>query len=416
MADAQKVTLGEVLSIKHGYAFKGEFFVDVGERIVLTPGNFRREGGLQIRPEKERYYSGDFPQEFLLLKGELLVAMTDLTQGAPLLGAPLSVPESARFLHNQRLGKVIIRDDVRLDIGFAYYLFCNDTVRAEIRAGATGSTVRHTSPGRICAVSVTLPHLVTQRRIAAVLSAYDDLIENNARRIRVLEEMARAVNREWFVHYRYPGHTGTKLPEGWTRTTLGALVSIEKDSLDPRDTPDTEFDLHSFEACDLGRLPIPTMGTAIQSNKFRVPEDVVLLPKLNPHIPRVWMPFLEGDRPAICSTEFLVLKPRAGIPRTYVYAMVEGANFAAGLAQRADGTSNSHKRLKPDDVMNRPVVEPSPELLARFDEVASAQLRAVHTLRKRNRALRAARDLLLPKLLSGELSVERIPDPAEAAE
>ena len=103
----KKSKLGDFFRIKHGYAFKGEYFTNSGKYIVLTPGNFHAEGGLKLKGEKEIYYSGDFPREFILKKGDLIIAMTDLKQSAPILGSAAIIPESNIFLHNQRLGKII---------------------------------------------------------------------------------------------------------------------------------------------------------------------------------------------------------------------------------------------------------------------------------------------------------------------
>jgi type I restriction enzyme S subunit len=142
-------------------------------------------------------------------------------------------------------------------------------------------------------LDVRVPVVRDQKRIASVLSEYDDLIENNTKRIGVLEEMARVLYREWFVQ----PSARDPLPPGWSRSTFGRFVSLLKGTVTPNTAPGIEYDLFSFEACDQGRLPIATFGRSIQSNKFEVPDGVVLLPKLNPHIPRVWLPFLEGDRP-----------------------------------------------------------------------------------------------------------------------
>jgi type I restriction enzyme S subunit len=229
-----EIALGDVLRIKHGFAFKGEYFQPAGEQLVLTPGNFRIGGGLQQRDGKERYYSGPYPREFRLQPRDLLIAMTDLTQNSPILGSPLVIPSNGTFLHNQRLGKVEILDDRQLDRGFAYFLFASDVVRAQLRGSATGSTVRHTAPGRVHSAKILLPPLATQRKIAAILSAYDDAIENNSNRINKLEEIAQRIYREWFVEFRYPDHENVPLvdselgpiPHGWTVARLSSLATV----------------------------------------------------------------------------------------------------------------------------------------------------------------------------------------------
>ena len=206
MAQWRQRRLGDVLEIKHGFAFKGEFFSNTGEFVLLTPGNFREEGGLRLKGKKEKHYTGEFPEEFLLRQGDLLVAMTDLTQNAPILGSPAFIPEDGRFLHNQRLGKIVNLKTNEVLPKFVFYLFNTASVRGHIKGSASGATVRHTSPSRIYDVPVELPLLPVQRRIVGILSAYDELIENNQRRIQILETMARALYREWFVEFRFPGH------------------------------------------------------------------------------------------------------------------------------------------------------------------------------------------------------------------
>ena len=215
--------LGECFKIKHGWAFKGKFFAEEGKYILLTPGNFNPDGGIKLKGGKEKYYAGDFPKEFLLKLGDFLVVMTDLTQDAPILGSPAFVKENDKFLHNQRLGKIVDLDETEIKRVFLYHLFNSSSVRNQIKATATGATVKHTAPDRIYNVAVNLPPLPTQRKIAVVLSAYDDLIENNARRIKILEEMAQAIYRQWFVEFRFPGHEQVEIvepelgliPQGW---------------------------------------------------------------------------------------------------------------------------------------------------------------------------------------------------------
>ena len=227
------VRLGDLFQVKHGFAFKGDYFDNTGDELVLTPGNFRIGGGLQIREGKERYYSGTYPAAFALRPGDLLIAMTDLTQGAPILGSPIVIPSDGRFLHNQRLGKIVDLDESRLDRTYAYFLFVWDGVRAKLRSTATGATVRHTAPSRVCDIEVVLPPVPTQRKLGAILSAYDDLIENNNRRIKILEEMAKRIYREWFIDFRYPGHENIELvdselglmPAGWS---VAPAVSMMK--------------------------------------------------------------------------------------------------------------------------------------------------------------------------------------------
>jgi type I restriction enzyme S subunit len=160
--------LSELCDIKHGFAFKSEFFSDSGEYVLLTPGNFYESGGYRDRGAKQKYYSGEIPEGFILSEGDLLVAMTE--QAAGLLGSPILVPASGKFLHNQRLGLVTKKPGVPWVNDFFYHVFNTHAVRKDIHDSASGVKVRHTSPTKLGDVIVAFPTSVSeQERIAANL-------------------------------------------------------------------------------------------------------------------------------------------------------------------------------------------------------------------------------------------------------
>lgn len=392
----RRTTLGAWFRIRHGFAFKGEFFADTGKYVVLTPGNFRPEGGFKST-SRERYYSAGFPSDYLLKRGDLVIALTDLTQNAPILGSPAFIPADDRYLHNQRLGKIVDLNGEVLDERFLFFLLNTDWVRAQIKGSATGATVRHTAPDRIYAVEVDLPPLVCQQRIASILSAYDDLVENNTRRIAVLEEIARALYRQWFVH----DTGGVRSRDG----RFGDLATVERRSINPSLFPDEEFEHYSIPAFDSGRRPVLEKGKSILSSKFLIDAECVLISKLNPRIPRTWLPSPRSGRRAIASTEFLVLRPRAGFTRELLYATCASEDFAREFGVLAIGTSTSHQRVKPDSLLELRIKVPKPEANERFSSLITPMLELANCLRPKNANLRQTRDLLLPELVSGEIDV-----------
>jgi type I restriction enzyme S subunit len=403
-------TMDELFHVRHGFAFDGKYFAEEGRYVLLTPGNFYDEGGFKFK-EKEKYFTGEVDEKYILHRGDLLVAMTEQAEG--LLGSSAIIPESGRLLHNQRLGLITDLRTDRIDKKFLYYLFNSRAVRSQIRASSSGVKVRHTSPARIGEVKVRIPSVPTQAKIAAILSAYDDLIENNTRRIRILEEMAGALYREWFVHFRFPGHEKAKkvdsalgrIPAGWEVKRLAEVATLSREGINPGDFEDEVFAHFSIPAFDKGCMPALEEGRTIKSNKFMVTEAAVLLSKLNPRIPRVWMPMLDGASRAVASTEFLLLTPQPHFTREMLFSLCKSAEFLAEFTGRSVGTSTSHQRVKPDDVLKMEVVSPPEIVVNRFTGSAALMLGLAHTLRVKNANLRRTRDLLLPKLISGEVDV-----------
>ncbi|MEZ8790257.1 restriction endonuclease subunit S [Vibrio splendidus] len=157
--------IGDFTAIKHGFAFKSQFFVESAEHVLMTPGNFHEKGGFRERGDKQKYYDGPIPEEYVLSKGALLVAMTEQAPG--LLGSCLEVREGGRYLHNQRLGLLEFNDSY-VNKTFLMCLFNNNSVRAEIQLSSTGTKVKHTSPAKLQNILVGFPPVDLQNRFAAI--------------------------------------------------------------------------------------------------------------------------------------------------------------------------------------------------------------------------------------------------------
>lgn len=168
--------LSELVDVLHGYAFSSDFFSsERTEKILLTPGNFREEGGFRWMAEKQKYYSGVFPERYLLKKDDLLIAMTE--QAAGLLGSAILVPESDTYLHNQRLGLVTIKQPDVVLKKYLYHYFKTSDFRQQISATASGTKVRHTSPSKICNIYLYLPSMQEQVKLAETLETCEREIE-----------------------------------------------------------------------------------------------------------------------------------------------------------------------------------------------------------------------------------------------
>ena len=240
MSEWKRYKLGELLRVKHGWAFKGEFFSETGIQSILTPGNFYESGGFKANTSKDRFYIGEYPKEYLCSKGDLIVAMTE--QAAGLLGSTAIVPEDNRYLHNQRIGLISCNECLNKD--FAYYLFMTQTVRQQISRSASGTKVKHTSPEKIYEVQVYIPKIQTQRNIAKILTTLYQKIQINNQINQELEAMAKTLYDYWFVQFDFPDQNGKpykssggkmvyhpelkrEIPEGWGVEKLFDIADVQ---------------------------------------------------------------------------------------------------------------------------------------------------------------------------------------------
>ena len=305
-------------------------------------------------------------------------------------------------------------DELRRE--FIPYLLEAPEFQTQAEAVGIGSVMRHFGPSHLRRMTVTLPPIATQRRIASILSTYDDLIENNTRRIQILEEMAQAIYREWFVEFRFPGHEGVRMvdsalgpiPDGWRVGPLADALHVSRNVINPSDAPHERFALYSFSAFDVDHAPVAELGAAIQSSKFLITEPCVLYAKLNPRIPRVWFADPELNLRALASSEFLVIRSTEAWGLALTYSVLRSPEFASRAVSMAAGTSTSHQRIKPNDLLSMAFAHPTPTLCRAFEQAVAPMLVLGDRLRHASHNLRSTRDLLLPRLISGEIDVSEL--------
>lgn len=424
---SQTVTkLGDYFQIKHGYAFKGEFFADSGPYVLLTPGNFFDEGGFKHKGAKEKYYTGEVPDGFILAKDDLIVAMTEQAEG--LLGSSALIPEGNMYLHNQRLGLITELDQEKVDKKYLYYLFNTRSVRDQIRATANGAKVRHTSPSRIYEVEAYFPSLLTQRRIASILSTYDDLIENNTRRIAILEEMARRLYEEWFLKFRFPGHEKVEfvetergpIPSSWCLGDIGGVCRRLQSGSTPSRKKDEYWDGGTIDWYKTKELwdgflfdsEEHVTEAAVSDRKARIFEPNIILMAIygSPTVGRLGV----TTRRSSCNQAALGFEPdEAKVGFWYLYYVL--MSLRDEFNSKAQGAAQQN--ISKAKVEETRIVIPPLELQLRFEEVVSPVRKYVLNIQTKNANLRTQRDLLLPKLVSGQIDVSEIelPDTEEAA-
>jgi type I restriction enzyme S subunit len=299
---------------------------------------------------------------------------------------------------------------------FLYYALRADVGRLIEFAGGTAQ--KNLLLRDIRSFEVPVPPLSRQRQIASALATYDGLIEVNLRRIAVLEEMTRRLFDEWFVRFRYPGHEGhglieadgSKLPEGWVLNRLKDLCQEVRETVDPAQVdPATPY--VGLEHIPRRSTTLDSWGTAgdVASLKCRFRRGDILFGKIRPYFHKVSMAPFEG----VCSTDAIVIRAREERYRGLVLALSSSDPFVAMSVQTSNGTKMPRANW---GVMTRyPVPCPPRELLAKFEAAVTGWTELAANYQHANWLLSQSRDLLLPRLISGELSVDAAYVELEAA-
>jgi len=403
-------TLGDLIHIKHGWAFKGEYFASDGEYIVVTPGNFFEEGGFRLRIGKEKFYTDKFPTEYLLKKNDLVIAMTE--QGEGLLGSPALIPYDDVFLHNQRIGLFQDFDEELVSKEYLYYLFFTQYIRDTIANSSTGTKVRHTAPKSIYKIKVKLPSLKTQTKIASILSSYDELIENNNQRIKLLEEMAEEIYKEWFVRFRFPDFQNVKMvdgiPEEWKENQMkdyGKIVTGKTPSTQCSDNFGGNIPFIKIPDFKQGLFVIDTdetlslKGANSQKNQF-IPANSICISCIG-SVGEVAITMEQSQTNQQINTielqninnlEYLYFALKKLKPIVEAYAAT-----GATMGNISKGKFEKLKLVKPNDF-----------LLEKFSDIVKPIFEEIKNLMQKNQNLKQTRDLLLPRLISGKLDIEKL--------
>lgn len=371
-----------------------------GDIPFITPSDMSFD---QRHISTERYVSTDWDskQRTLLPEGAVCVVCIGATIGKICMS---SKPSQT----NQQVNSVIV-DQARFDHGFVYYGL--RTKAGELMARATGAATPIINKTAFSEVEIDAPPLETQRRIASILGAYDDLIEVNRRRIAVLEEMARGLFEEWFVRFRFPGHEAVPildtpdgpLPEGWRHDTLVNVAAINAASLRPANAP-SEIGYIDISSVSPGRIDtINHMPFAEAPGRARriVTDGTILWSNVRPNR-RSFALVLDPTPEIVASTGFTVLDARE-TSFAYLYYWVTTDNFVSYLVGNAQGAA--YPAVTAATFERAAILLPPAELVKRFTNFAEPMLRLGDSLQKANGSLAASRDLLLPRLISGQLSV-----------
>jgi len=331
-----------------------------------------------------------------------------LAREAP-IGNVAIIPENLKVCLGQRT--VLVRANKEMvDLNYLLYLLLGDEIQGKILSHANGATVHHLNMSDIRNLDLPeLPPLPIQRKISSILSAYDDLIENNTRRIKILEEMAQALYREWFVHFRFPGHEKVqmvdsalgKIPEGWEAKKLGDIAQEIRRGVIP-DEIDPETPYFGLEHLPRKSIALSEWGIAkdIKSTKLAFKRGDILFGKIRPYFHKVGIAPVDG----VCSSDTIVLASEMNEYFSIVLACVSSEEFVKHATQTSKGTKMP--RADWGVLKKYPVLIPPTPLFQMFDRLVRDSVDQIQNMIFRIKNLRCTRDLLLPKLISGEVNIQ----------
>lgn len=412
-----KDKLGNHIEILPGFAFKSKEFIDSGIPVIkiknITPPSVSLTDLSYVAKETAKKQ-----ENFLLKYGDVLIALTGshINQMASVVGRIARVRFNSPSLLNQRVAKITVKNPSDMDLDFVYYYLSQDEIKIALASKAGGAANQaNISPSDVKSLEIPFPVLKTQRRIAAVLRNYDNLIENNQKQIKLLEEAAQRLYQEWFVKLRFPGHEKVKIvdgvPEGWKRKRLGdALTVVRGKSYSSKELSENDGVLMvnlsnirpfggynrkqekhftgKYTTAQTVKTHDLIMGVTDMTQERRTVGRVALVPRL--------------QMEAIISMDVIKLVPADGFPFFY-YALLCYGGYSELISRFSNGTNVLH--LRPDVLDVIDVLLPDKNLKKRYSEYFENIQDGINSLQDQIMLVTEARDRLLPKLMSGEIEV-----------
>lgn len=292
---------------------------------------------------------------------------------------------------------------------YLYYWFLTHEGQKKVEAIAKGTAQKAVPIAGIKGLKISLPSIAKQRQIIGVLSAYDNFIENNQKQIKLLEEAVQRLYKEWFVDLRFPGHENTKItdgvPEGWTRCALGDLIDFNPKVSLSKERKKQSVPMSALSTSSM-TLDMAEVYTTESNAGSKFQNGDTLLARITPCLENGKTAFvagIEAQEGAVGSTEFIVMRSRRLNPYM-VYLLARTDDFRNSAINSMTG-SDGRQRAQVDKLQALPHLEPPREIIDTFEKNIAPLFLQIRRKNEMNWHLREARDLLLPKLMSGEIEL-----------
>ena len=324
-------------------------------------------------------------------------------------GIPVLIKNDIPFVFQRHIA--ILKPNNTIDSRFLYYSMLSKDFYHKADAVAIGAAQRTISLTALRNLEISLPPLEVQRKIADILSAYDDLIENNRKQIKLLEEAAQRLYKEWFIDLRFPGYETTPIvngvPDGWKKVQLRELIAFNPKIAVTIDTIKTFVPMEALSTSSMVISASEVFETSKNAgSKFEIGDT--LLARITPCLENGKTAFVSNiDKGGygVGSTEFIVLRSEKLNPYI-VYLLARTKEFRSYAINSMTG-SDGRQRVKVDKLEKYPTLLPSRKVIDLFGRIVAPYFGKVKVLSKAIHSCQEARNYLLPKLMTGELEVEK---------
>lgn len=391
MIDWKKVKLGDYIDVFSGFAFKSKDFSDSGIPVIkiknVCPPYISLED-LSYVPNSIAFQN----PRYILRKGDVLIAMTGshINQIASVVGRVGRVRYDAITVLNQRVGKIVNKNEAKSSLDYIYYYLSQYEVKVELAQKAGGAANQaNISPSDIKNLLFPYPPIEIQHRIATILSRYDSLIENYQKQIKLLEEAAQRLYKEWFVDLHFPGHEKTKIvdgvPEGWEKKKVGYLIAKSQRT---KQVPANEY---------LKTGSIPVIDQSRNYIAGYTNDDECLVSVTTPYI-------IFGDHTRVLKfipfsfakgadgTQLIMSNDLNRMPQSLFY------NSLINIDLSNYSYARHFKYLKEEEI-----IVSTTDVSMKYDLLVSKYYQCIQNNREQIHLLTEARDRLLPKMMSGEI-------------
>ena len=431
MSEWKETTLGSLINVKHGWAFKGEFLSESSfpKNIVVAIGNFNYSGGFRFESTKKQEYIGEYPKDYELTSEDILLAMTCQTAGGEILGIPGKIPNDRNlYLHNQRLGKIEIKEPELIDRSFIYWLCLWKLFNHHLVSTASGTKILHTAPDRIKSFKFRCPPIKSQKKIGKTLDTLDAKIENLRRQNETLEAIAQTLFKHWFIDFEFPDADGKpykssgggmwrsaigEIPEGWHVEKLGDLTQTITKGTTPttfkKDFVESGINFIKAESISESHTLIKSKFAYIDEEtnimlKRSIVQEKDILYTIAGTIGRYAM-VTSSSLPANTNQAVAIIRPDfKKIDPEYLLCYFASIIYKHYLSSRIVQAVQANLSL---GVLNdSPITIPEQRIKNIFSKVVAPIFSKKESNQMQIQTLTKTRDALLPKLMSGQLRVE----------